>query len=313
MVATAAVIDLLCATRFLDIDQRQAQVALRFPRGFHQQRTDRRIGVLQRLECDLGRGIDVLERIDQLFRHLRRSGRQLAPPLREQRGDLVDLGVIGRWLQTLAAPRPDQVVDQRQAAAGRDGPDFVPAVGVEGRKGDLGCILAAERETHLAPLMADQQLAARVRRGQHDDQGGEHARQLLGVTMAEEEAALVIHQHLVQLRADRTLHAEPLGAARHDRLQVCRPVSATDVDLLCTDLPGASYLGIDQGVGATPIGGPLGDRSQFRRLLGQQRQGDRTDTIDADARREDLLSARNVKIAWPLDRAQHLGKCLVDT
>lgn len=45
------------------------------------------------------------------------------------------------------------------------------------------------------------------------------------------------------------------------------------------------HLGIDQGVGATPIGGPLGDRSQFRRLLGQQRQGDRTNPVDGDAQR----------------------------
>ncbi len=69
VVVPAAVIDFLCAAGFLDIDQRQAEVALRFLRGFHQQCADRRICVLQRLESDLGRGIDVLERIDQLLRH----------------------------------------------------------------------------------------------------------------------------------------------------------------------------------------------------------------------------------------------------
>ena len=66
------------------------------------------------------------------------------------------------------------------------------AIGVEGGEGGLRRVVAAQVEPDLAALVAHDQLATCERGRQRDHEGREHARRLLGVAMADEEAAFII-------------------------------------------------------------------------------------------------------------------------
>ena len=90
------------------------------------------------------------------------------------------------------------------------------AVGIEGCEGRLRWIVAAHVQAHFAALVAHHQFAARMHRRQRDDERREHAGRLLGVAVADEMAALVVDQELVQLGGHGFSHAEPGGGSRHD-------------------------------------------------------------------------------------------------
>ena len=102
------------------------------------------------------------------------------------------------------------------------------AVGVEGGEGHLRRLVAAQVEPDLAALVAHDQLAAREGRRQRHHERREHAGRLLGVAVADEEAALVVDQQLVELGRDRLVDAQSLGGAGDDRLERPCPVPAAD-------------------------------------------------------------------------------------
>jgi hypothetical protein len=54
---------------------------------------------------------------------------------------------------------------------------------------------------------AHYELAPGVERGQRDDEGGKHARRLLGVAVFDEEAALVVDEQLVEVCCHGRGHA----------------------------------------------------------------------------------------------------------
>lgn len=130
--------------------------------------------------------------------------------------------------------------------------------------------------------------------------------------MADEEAALIVDQQLVELGGDRLAHAEAGGGAVHDLLERPWPVLAGDPDPVGADLPGAADGGVHQGVGAAPIRGPLGGGDQLCRLHRQQRQGDRPDAVDLDAGCQDVDPAGGAEVAGPADRAQDFGEIIGD-
>ena len=156
--------------------------------------------------------------------------------------------------------------------------------------------------------MAHQEFAAGIDRRQHDDEGGEHAGRLLGVAMAHEETAGVVHQELVKFRRDRPGHAETLHRPRYDLGQRLLPLPARNPDPVRVDLPGPPDIGVDQRFFAAAVGRPLGDGDELLGLDRQQRQGDGTDPLHCQIRREDFSRAGRIKITGTLNRAQQLGQ-----
>ena len=74
------VVSIFRAATFRYGQQGQMQFAFSLPGGGQKQRRNGGISAFQLVKPKLGRRVGMLKRIDQLFRHLRRSGRQLAPP-----------------------------------------------------------------------------------------------------------------------------------------------------------------------------------------------------------------------------------------
>lgn len=164
--------------------------------------------------------------------------------------------------------RPDlahEVEHECRPAAGGDRQDLVHAVRIEGRKGDLRRLVGCQIEVSLAILVAHHELAALRLRRQRQHQRGEHADSFLGVAMADEEAALVIDQQLVELGGDGAGHAEPLGRACNDACERLWPVLAADGDPHAFDLPRPAHLRVDHGLGAPAKGGA---RCRLDQLLG---------------------------------------------
>ena len=104
-----------------------------------------------------------------------------------------------------------------------------------------------------------------MQRRQGDDQRGEHPRRLFGVAVADEEAALVVDQQLVQLGH----HAGCRRPSRWPR-DSATPASISgqclprDAHAIGGDLPGAAHGGVDQRLAAAAIGCTLGRRDQLR-------------------------------------------------
>ena len=219
--------------------------------------------------------------------------------------------VIGRLWGPLLAEEA-QVIDERHTAARRDGPDLVDAVGIEGREADLRRLLGARVEHHLPAEMPYDQFAATVGRGQHEDQRCEHARDLFRVPVADEEAALIVDEELVELGRDRLGHTEAGGRAGDEFGQSLVPVTPADPYLSGIDLPGFPNLAIDHRLLAPSIGGCLSDCDQPLGLDGQQRKSDPAHAVDLDRRHEDLSKAADTKIARPLDRTKAIRQGSTD-
>ena len=182
------------------------------------------------------------------------------------------------------------------------------AVGVEGGEGRLRRVVAAQVEPDLAALVAHDQLAAREGGRQRDHEGREHAGRLLGVAMADEEAALIIEQQLVELGCDRRVNAEPLGDAGQDRLQRPGPVPAADAHPIRADLPAAPNRRVDHGLFAAAVGGRFGHGDELPGLHRQQGQRHGADALDLQQRRQQLSCAGSEEVAGPANLAQHRGE-----
>jgi hypothetical protein len=126
--------------------------------------------------------------------------------------------------------------------------------------------------------------------------------------MADEKAAPIIDEKLVEFGCDRLTHPESLGGARHHRVQGPRPMLATDPHPFGADLPGASNIGVDQGIGTATIGRALGDSDELLGQGRQQRQRNDTEAVDLQSQRRDFDSAGRIEITGPPYRPQHLCK-----
>ena len=206
---------------------------------------------------------------------------RLAPGVQQLR-QRSGFGFVIRRSRQAAAALAQQVVGKHQPAPRRDRQHLVHAIGIEGSERGLGRVFAAQIEPHLALAVAHHELAPGVNRWQRDDQRGKHAGGLLGVAVADEEAALVVDQQLVQLGVHAGAGAQPGGSALGQRREHLGPVFARDPHLRGADLPGAPHVGVDQRVAATAIGCALGSGDELGGLRRQQRQGDRPDAFDLE-------------------------------
>jgi hypothetical protein len=104
---------------FLDRDQCEVEVAIGLARSADQETRSGCIGALEPVEPDFGRGVGVLQRIDE-FREGRLARRRRPPRL--QQLDCPDmLAIIVRRPERLIVMGADQVVDQRQSIPRDDG------------------------------------------------------------------------------------------------------------------------------------------------------------------------------------------------
>ena len=147
-----------------------------------------------------------------------------------------------------------EVVDEAHATAFPDRPHLVLAVRVERRVGQLRDLWRAEIDCDLASGVADDELAAAMRRRQDHDQGGEHARGFLGVSVRHEEPALVVHEKLVELRGDGARGcAKSSRHARHNRGERISPMLAAEPHHAWRQLPHLAHACIDDSVLAAPV------------------------------------------------------------
>ena len=165
------------------------------------------------------------------------------------------------------------------------------AVGIESRKADLRRLLRMQVERCLPAGMLYDQFAASLGRGQHQHHCREHAGDLLGVAVVDEEAAGVIDEKLVEVGCKRPAHAESGGHACDEFAQGLLPVTPSDPDLGGIDLPGPPDVAIDHRLLAPAIRGRLGDCDEPLGLGGQDRKGDPADAVDIDRRHEDLSNS----------------------
>ena len=163
-------------------------------------------GLLRRLEQHLRpRAIDALElvrresvlRVLVLQRHHALLRLVRLPPGAQKLRDPGRDCPVGRGAQPLLAARSGEghVVDEAQTIAAAQGPDLVPAVGVEGRVAQLepgG--RTGKRDLVLPALVPDHQLSTFMPGRQGHDQRGHHRIQSLPVAVRQEEAPLLVEQ-----------------------------------------------------------------------------------------------------------------------
>ena len=175
------------------------------------------------------------------------------------------------------------------------------AVGIEGREADLRRFLRMQVEHHLPADMLDDQFAAAMGRGQHEHHRREHAGDLLGVAVVDEEAAGIVDEKLIEVGRNRLAHAEAEGDVGDEFAERLLPVTPSDPDLGGIDLPGSPDVAIDHRLLAPSIRGRLGDCDEPLGLDGQNRKGDPADAVDIDRRHEDLSNSADAEVARTLD------------
>ena len=156
-------------------------------------------------------------------------------------------------------------------------------------------------ERHLQAGMLYDQFAASMGRGQHEHHRREHARDLLGVSVVDEEAAGIVDKKLVEVSRKRPAHAESEGHVGDKFTQGLLPVTPSDPDPGGIDLPGSPDFAIDHRLLAPAIRGRLGDCDELLGLGGQDRKGDPAYAVDIDRGHEDLSDSPDAEIAWTLN------------
>ena len=247
----------------------------------------------------------MLQRIDQF---LRRIFAIIVAPVAQQGGELsLLLRIIGGlWRLALAAAQ--QIVDQGHAVSGGNRQYLVQTVGVERGKGHFGRVVDAQVKGYRTILVPHHQFATRAGRRQCDHQGGEHPRSLFGITMADEETPRLVDQHLVEFGLDRIADPQTPGRRVEDRGERLRPVTAADINAVRANLQGVAHRSIDDGIGATAIGGLLRGSGQLFRLSRQQRQRNWADPLHRQRRREQLDFTARVEVAGAAGFAQEVGQ-----
>ena len=190
------------------------------------------------------------------------------------------------------------------------GTDFVLAVGVEGGKVEVERIGGVgEINGLLLPLVAHHQFAALVRRRQDDDQSGNHAFQFLAVAMGQKEAAWLVEEQVVEVGFQLLfLQAEFLLDLAYRLLQENVPVGIGQREAVRLQFPDAANAGIDDGLLTLAIGGLPAQLFQRLGLRRSERQGDRTESLDFQARQHGRGTAADAKGSWPVDLVQHLAQ-----
>ncbi len=185
-------------------------------------------------------------------------------------------------------------------------------ISVKGGKRDLGRFVTPQVDPHLAIIVTHDQLAAIGLRRQRHHKCRKHARRLLGVAMADEKAALVVDQQLVEFGRHLPMNAQPFGSTRHNAIERLGPMLATDGDAARLDLPGAADIRIDDGVRAAPERSPCRGLDQLLGLLRQQRQRNQSDAIDIDTWRQEFGQAGDDVIAGAVHVREDFGQFLSD-
>ena len=178
------------------------------------------------------------------------------------------------------------------------------AVGIEGGESDFRRIFGVQVEYHFSIQVPHDQLAATMSRGHNDHQGREHAGDLFGVPVTEEEAAGVIDEKLVEVRLDRLLHAKAASCVGYEFGQRRLPTTPADLNPARIDLPGSSHVAIEHRFLAASMGCRLGYGDQSLSLRLRKRESDPAYTLHVDRRHEDFPQAADAEVTGALDRAQ---------
>src|SRR5262249_22487029 len=148
------------------------------------------------------RRIGMLKGIDHFLWHAVVRRRLAVPPFLKQRRGVRRLFLVARRPECGAFALAYEIVDERGPAAGGDRENLLHAVRVEGGKCHLGRIVVCEVEPHFALLVTNYKLSTRRQRGQRQHERRKHARRLLGIAVADEEATLVVDEQFVEFDRD---------------------------------------------------------------------------------------------------------------
>lgn len=184
------------------------------------------------------------------------------------------------------------------------------AIGVEGRVGEFRRFGEIHVDDGFAPLMPDDEVAARSGRRKRDAQRGDHAVFLLHVAVADEETAGFIDQQLVQFGSElRT--AESLRCKLEDSAERIGPCPAAGMHPFRIDLPTVANAGVHERLRALAVGRTFRSRDESLGLHGRNRKGNRPDAVDLQKRHRYAKTAvravvsRTVYLAQqPLKRLQ---------
>ncbi len=157
-------------------------------------------------------------------------------------------------------------------------------------------------------LVTDHQFAAGEQRRQQDHQRAEHPVQLLGIAVAEEEAARLVEQQLMERGRNRGLHAEAVGDPGEDALQSDCPALAAQAHLLRPDLPTAPYRRVENRCFTAAVRRRFRHRRELRCLRRQQRQCHLADALDLERGRAQLGGAGDEKVPRAAYPGQDGGK-----
>src|SRR5262245_1993447 len=126
--------------------------------------------------------------------------------------------------------------------------------------------------------------------------------------MADEKAALVVDEKLVEGSSDRAGDAEPFDGPLDDASERLRPMLAADCDAAALDLPCAPNVRVDDGLGPAPKGSTRCRLDQLLRLGSKQRQSDRPNAIDVYSRYKKIGANHSNDITRQVVAVRDIGK-----
>ena len=261
-----------------------------------------RVLVLEGTERQLRRRVPMGEREDDLHRPA-----WLGAPRPQRAGHRIDLRPVVRGVRW-ATGAADEVVHQRDAKPRAHGAELVTTVGVEGRPARAAEVPGCEVQDRLAVLVRHDQLTALVLGRKHDNQGGEHAADLLRVAMFEEEPAGLVDEQLVELRVHLPVRAEPGGCVRHDPVQRRAPPGVIEVDCRGRYLSAPTHGGVDQRVGPTAVGRGGGESCQRLCLSPRDGEAKAPEPVDVRADHRKIDGPGRKKFARVLHRGEEAGQ-----
>ena len=268
------------APGFVDFGERQHGVAAGEFGGGPQCRHAGGVVALESGPAHTALGVLMVEEIDEPVRWpltsvaasaTRTLAKRRREVLTETSGQRLDGSGRGLQRRGRIAAAEQQVVRQHDPVARMHWPDLVTAVGVEGDQGQH--LLRAPVRRRL-PAVLDDQRPALQRRGQGDDERGDHLVALLRVLMRDEELPPGVNEHRLQLSDQpRTGREAEIGAqALEHRLQCPVPPPLVDRHPAQRDLPGVPHPGVEQRLRALAVACRAGETAQLTCLRRRHRE-----------------------------------------
>ena len=284
--------------------------AVRLLGGLEQHLRPRPVDPFQLVDRQPVLRVAVIERDGQLLR----TG--IVPPLGEQSADRRRGRAVRGSRNPLLAARSGQrdVVGQAQPEPAAHRPDFVLAVGVE--RGITQLVprrRTREDDLVLPAVVRHDQLAPFVFRRQGDHQRGDHPIELLAVAMRQEEAALFVHEQLVEVGRQLAVF-EPQGPLHvlEDGSDEIVPLRVGQLKLAGVEFPNAPHVGIDHRFRPLAIRCLAAELDQFAGLRRPQRQPHGAQPADFQSWHRQRPIAPGTDFARPIHLTQRVEELVVN-